>query len=92
MKIEIYTKDNCIWSDRAKNLLNSVDLTYTEIDLSDDICVNCNGSGNSSLGHYYPAGMDNLTGNAINVAHIFRNWRPVTNVYNGNKLNLNQGV
>ena len=36
MKIEIYTKDNCIWCDRAKNLLNSVDLTYTEIDLSDD--------------------------------------------------------
>ena len=36
MKIEIYTKDNCIWCDRAKNLLNSVDLTYTEKDLSDD--------------------------------------------------------
>ena len=36
MKINIYTKDNCIWCDRAKNLLNSVDLTYTEKDLSDD--------------------------------------------------------
>ena len=36
MKIEIYTKDNCIWCDRAKNLLNSVDLAYTEKDLSND--------------------------------------------------------
>jgi len=36
LKIEIYTKDNCIWCDRAKNLLNSVDLTYTENDLSND--------------------------------------------------------
>ena len=36
MKIKIYTKDNCIWCDRAKNLLNSVDLTYTEKDLSND--------------------------------------------------------
>ena len=36
MKIEIYTKDNCIWCDRAKRLLNSVDFIYTEIDLSND--------------------------------------------------------
>ncbi len=36
MKIEIFTKDNCIWCDRAKRLLNSVDFIYTEIDLSND--------------------------------------------------------
>ncbi len=36
MKIEIFTKDNCIWCDRAKSLLNSVDFIYTETDLSND--------------------------------------------------------
>tara|TARA_B100001750_G_C15518422_1_gene609307 strand:- start:2797 stop:3033 length:237 start_codon:yes stop_codon:yes gene_type:complete len=36
LKIEIFTKDNCIWCDRAKRLLNSVDFIYTEIDLSND--------------------------------------------------------
>ena len=36
MKIEIFTKDNCIWCDRAKRLLNSVDFIYTETDLSND--------------------------------------------------------
>lgn len=36
MKIDIYTKDNCIWCDRAKFLLDSKELAYTEIDLSDD--------------------------------------------------------
>jgi len=36
LKIEIYTKDNCIWCDRAKTLLASEDLKYKEFDLSDD--------------------------------------------------------
>ena len=36
MKIEIYTKDNCIWCDRAKTLLASEDLEYKELDVSDD--------------------------------------------------------
>lgn len=37
MNIKIYTKDFCIWCDRAKSLLKSKNLSFTEIDLSDDI-------------------------------------------------------
>ena len=37
MNIVVYSKSNCVWCDRAKNLLNSVDLSFNEIDLSDDI-------------------------------------------------------
>ena len=37
MKIEIYTKDFCVWCDRAKTLLSSKDLEFTEIDISDDL-------------------------------------------------------
>ena len=37
MKVEIYTKNNCIWCDRAKNLLKINNLDYEEIDLSDDV-------------------------------------------------------
>ena len=36
MKVEIYTKDFCIWCDRAKDLLNSHSIDFNEIDLSDD--------------------------------------------------------
>jgi len=36
LKVEIYTKNNCIWCDRAKILLNSKDIEFKEIDLSDD--------------------------------------------------------
>ena len=36
MKVLIYTKDNCIWCDRAKILLASKKISYNEIDLSDD--------------------------------------------------------
>lgn len=36
MKVEIYTKNNCIWCDRAKLLLGSKDIEFKEIDLSDD--------------------------------------------------------
>ena len=36
MKVLIYTKDNCIWRDRAKILLDSKKISYNEIDLSDD--------------------------------------------------------
>ena len=36
MKVEIYTKNNCIWCDRAKLLLDSKDIKFKEIDLSDD--------------------------------------------------------
>ena len=36
MKVEIYTKNNCIWCDRAKFLLDSKDIEFKEIDLSDD--------------------------------------------------------
>ena len=32
----MYTKDNCIWCDRAKILLDSKNISYNEIDLSDD--------------------------------------------------------
>jgi len=36
LKVLIYTKDNCIWCDRAKVLLDSKKISYNEIDLSDD--------------------------------------------------------
>ena len=36
MKVLIYTKDNCIWCDRAKIILDSKKISYNEIDLSDD--------------------------------------------------------
>lgn len=36
MKVLIYTKDNCIWCDRAKILLDSKKISYNEIGLSDD--------------------------------------------------------
>lgn len=36
MKVLIYTKNNCIWCDRAKILLDSKKISYNEIDLSDD--------------------------------------------------------
>ena len=36
MKVLIYTKDNCIWCDRAKILLDSKKISYNEIDLSND--------------------------------------------------------
>ena len=36
MKVSIYTKDNCIWCDRAKILLDSKKISYNEIDLSND--------------------------------------------------------
>ena len=36
MKVEIYTKDFCIWCDRAKDLLNAHSIDFNEIDLSDD--------------------------------------------------------
>lgn len=36
MKVEIYTKNNCIWCDRAKLLLDSKNIQFKEIDLSDD--------------------------------------------------------
>jgi|TARA_B110000438_G_scaffold26282_1_gene24971 glutaredoxin 3 len=37
LNIEIYTKDFCIWCDRAKALLESKDLKFTEIDISNDV-------------------------------------------------------
>ena len=36
MNIIVYSKDNCVWCDRAKNLLDSVELSFEEIDLSND--------------------------------------------------------
>ena len=36
MNIVVYSKNNCVWCDRAKRLLNSVNLSFDEIDLSDD--------------------------------------------------------
>lgn len=36
MNITVYSKDNCIWCDRAKSLLNSVNFEFDEIDLSND--------------------------------------------------------
>ena len=35
MKVEIYTKNNCIWCDRAKLLLDTKEIEFKEIDLSD---------------------------------------------------------
>ena len=37
MKVLIYTRNNCIWCERAKNLLKINNLDYEEIDLSDDV-------------------------------------------------------
>ena len=36
MKVEIYTKDLCIWCDRAKGLLNAHSIDFNEIDLSEN--------------------------------------------------------
>ena len=36
MKVEIYTKDQCIWCDRAKGLLNAHSIDFVEFDLSND--------------------------------------------------------
>ncbi|MAE33268.1 MAG: ribonucleoside-diphosphate reductase [Actinobacteria bacterium] len=36
MKVEIYTKDFCIWCDRAKGLLNAHSIDFNEIDLSEN--------------------------------------------------------
>ena len=36
MKVEIYTKDHCIWCDRAKVLLNAHSIDFDEFDLSND--------------------------------------------------------
>lgn len=37
MDIKMYTKDKCIWCDRAKTLLGEYKLDYLEVDISDDI-------------------------------------------------------
>ena len=37
MKVEIYTKDQCIWCDRAKGLLNAHSIDFEEFDLSYDV-------------------------------------------------------
>ncbi len=37
MKVKIYTKENCIWCDRAKGLLNAHSIDFDEVDLSNDI-------------------------------------------------------
>ena len=36
MKVEIYTKDFCVWCDRAKGLLNAHSIDFNEIDLSEN--------------------------------------------------------
>jgi len=36
VKVLIYTRNNCVWCDRAKNLLKINNLEYEEVDLSDD--------------------------------------------------------
>ena len=36
MKVELYTKDQCIWCDRAKGLLNAYSIDFVEFDLSND--------------------------------------------------------
>ena len=36
MEIKLYTKENCIWCDRAKALLHESNLNFKEIDLTDD--------------------------------------------------------
>ena len=37
MKVLIYTRNNCVWCDRAKNLLKINNLEYEEVDLSDNV-------------------------------------------------------
>ena len=37
MKVKIYTKENCVWCDRAKRLLNAHSIDFDEVDLSNDI-------------------------------------------------------
>ena len=37
MKVLIYTRNNCVWCDRSKNLLKINNLEYEEVDLSDDV-------------------------------------------------------
>jgi len=37
LKVKIYTKENCIWCDRAKGLLNAHSIDFDEVDLSNDI-------------------------------------------------------
>lgn len=36
MKVELYTKDQCIWCDRAKGLLNAYSIDFVEFDLSNN--------------------------------------------------------
>ena len=36
MKVELYTKDQFIWCDRAKGLLNAYSIDFVEFDLSND--------------------------------------------------------
>lgn len=36
MRVEIYTKDNCVWCTRAKNLMDDFNISYLEHDLSDE--------------------------------------------------------
>ena len=36
MKVELYTKDQCIWCDRAKGLLNAHSIDFVEFNLSND--------------------------------------------------------
>ena len=36
MKVELYTKDQCIWCDRAKGLLNAHSIDFVEFDLSNN--------------------------------------------------------
>ena len=36
MKVELYTKDQCIWCDRAKGLLNAHSINFVEFDLSNN--------------------------------------------------------
>ena len=33
MKVKVYTKDNCIWCDRAKGLLNAYSIEFEEVAL-----------------------------------------------------------
>ena len=36
MKVELYTKDQCIWCDRAKGLLKAHSIDFVEFDLSNN--------------------------------------------------------
>ena len=36
MKVELYTKDQCIWCDRAKGILNAHSIDFVEFDLSNN--------------------------------------------------------